>query len=564
MIRNLLLITTVAVIAACTSPSTTSQPQIPVFADSAMVVTAHPLATEIGLQVLKDGGNAFDAAVAVQYALAVAYPEAGNIGGGGFMVGRRADGTVVTLDFREKAPMLANRDMYLDSLGEVIPDLSWFGHLAAGVPGAVAGMQFLHDSLGSIPMARLIQPAIDLAKSGYDLTPYATGVLHEKLEYIQQYNTQPNTFTAKTDWREGDHMQFPNLAKTLERIRDQGMKGFYEGETAELILAEMERGGGIITKKDLISYRPKWRPAVTGTYHDLEIISMGPPSSGGIALIQLLNSIEPFPVHEYAPNSTEAVHLFTEAERRVFADRAEHLGDPDFHRVPIQGLTEKSYQQARMQSFDLEKATPSDSVAAGIPQVFESEQTTHFSIVDADGNAVSITTTLNGNFGSCVLVGGAGFFLNNEMDDFSSKPGVANYFGLVGAEANAIAPGKRMLSSMTPTIVLKNGNLWMVVGTPGGSKIITSVFQTIVDVHDFGLNIQEAVTLPRVHAQWLPDEIWQEPGALSPSVMEDLSAKGHQIKEINPYGHVDAILVLEDGKLAGGADPRGDSHSSGF
>lgn len=536
----------------------------PVIFEKAAVVSAHPLATQVGVDILKAGGNAIDAAAGVHFALAVVYPAAGNLGGGGFLVTRAPEGEVHTVDFREKAPAASSRDMYLNELGEVIPDLSTLGHLAAGVPGTVDGLWAAHDSLGKLPWEQVIQPAIDLAANGFALTEKEANGLNAKQEKFERVNTREAIWWSKDTYAEGDSILLPDLAKTLSLIRDLGPAGFYEGAVADSIVAEMQRGNGIMTLEDLYGYEPVWRNPIRGTYRDCEIISMAPPSSGGIALVQLLNMVEPFPLGEYGWNSAEAVHLMAEAERRVYADRSTHLGDMDFWSVPVDGLIERSYTQQRMESFDPQKATPSDSIKAGSPQVYESAQTTHYSIADEDGRAVSVTTTLNGGFGSCVLVGGAGFFLNNEMDDFSSKPGVPNLYGLLGAEANAIEPGKRMLSSMTPTIVTRGDSLFMVLGTPGGSTIITSVFQNIVNVVDHGMGMQASVSAPRFHHQWLPDLIHYEEGALSNETIQALENMGHKVSTRGSIGRVDAILIQTDGKLETGADHRGDDWSSGY
>lgn len=529
----------------------------------AMVVSAHPEATRIGVEILKKGGNAIDAAVAVQFALAVAYPRAGNIGGGGFMMARMADGRKYALDFREMAPSASHRDMYLDSTGEFIKDLSWFGHLAAGVPGVVAGMKAAHDSLGSLEWAALVEPAIRLAEEGVEITEKEARAYEEKQDKFIQYNTRPNIFACEKDWKAGELLLQKDLALTLTAIKKQGKAGFYEGWVADSIVAEMQRGGGLITHEDLQNYKPAWRKPVLGNYRGYEVISMPPPSSGGIALIQMLEMIEPYPIGTYSHKGAKMVHLMVEAERRAFADRSVHLGDPDYYPVPAAQIMAEPYLAARMEGFDPKRATDSDKLEAGVP-LSESEQTTHFSIVDSFGNAVSLTTTLNANFGSCVMVGGAGFFLNDEMDDFSSKPGVPNYFGLLGSEANAIQPGKRMLSSMTPTILTKNDSLFMVVGSPGGSTIITSVFQQVVNVVDFGMSMQASVASGRFHHQWKPDTIRIDTGALHPRVIRELEKMGHHIKPRTPIGRVDAILVRRDGSLEGGADPRGDDVAGGY
>jgi len=533
-------------------------------ADSMMVVSAHPLASEAGLEVLRAGGNAVDAAIAVQFALAVVYPVAGNIGGGGFMMVRTAEGETAALDFREKAPGAATRNMYLDSLGNVIEGLSIDGHLAAGVPGTVDGMFKAHERYGNLPMAQLIEPAIRLAGEGFRLTERQAGGLNRNQDDFRAFNTSMPVFVREEPWQPGDRLVQSDLAATLERIRQQGRDGFYAGKTADLIVAEMEAGGGLISREDLREYQAKWRDPVIIDYDEYRMISMPPPSSGGVALGQLLGMVAPYPLHEYGFHTTDAVHLMVEAERRVYADRAQHLGDSDYYPVPVDSLLNREYLRARMASFDSTLATPSSTIEAGaFAMLAQSEETTHFSVVDAEGNAVSVTTTINGGYGCNTVVSGAGFLLNNEMDDFSAKPGVPNMFGLLGAEANAIEPGKRMLSSMTPTIVEKNGQLFMVVGTPGGATIITSVFQTILNVIEFDMTMSEAVTAPRFHHQWMPDVITVEEGGLPESVRTELENRGHEFRERSAIGRVDAILVLPDGRLEGAADPRGDDHTAG-
>lgn len=550
---------------SCTSDKPAEHITQGVVADSAMVVSAHPLATKVGFDVLSEGGNAVDAAIAVQFALAVVYPAAGNIGGGGFMVYRDKEGNTDALDFREAAPLASTRNMYQNENGEVLKSLSRLGHLAVGVPGTVDGMVEAHKKYGSLPWIDLIQPAIEMARKGFPLTEKEADRLNNAKAKLQEANTLSPDFLLK-DWSEGDTLQLKDLALTLERIRNEKRNGFYKGATANLIVAEMQRGNGLITAEDLEEYHATWRKPIEGNYKNYNIISMPPPSSGGIALLQLLKMTESFPIKEHGFHSVETIHFMVECEKRVYADRAAHLGDPDFYVVPVKKLLDQEYINKRANQIKMQKATPSDSIQAGDFSFLShvSEETTHFSIVDPEGNAVALTTTLNGSFGSHVVVNGAGFLLNNEMDDFSAKPGVPNMYGLVGGEANAIAPLKRMLSSMTPTIVEKEGQLHMVVGTPGGSTIITSVYQTVLNVVEFNMTMQEAINAGRFHHQWKPDSISVEQNALSEETIEDLKEKGHAIKKRGAIGRVDAILVRPNGKLEGGADPRGDDAALGF
>ena len=529
-----------------------------------MVVSANLLASQVGVDILKKGGNAIDAAVAVQFALAVVYPNAGNIGGGGFMVYRSAKGEVNTLDFREKAAGSASRDMYLDDAGNPVVEKSLYGSLAAGVPGSVAGMYEAHQKYGKLPWADLLVPAISLANNGFEITERQATELNGMQKRFIQLNPLGTAMVKEGVWIKGDLLMQKELGNTLTAIKERGKAGFYEGAVADIIVAEMKRSGGIITLADLKSYQAVWREAVTGVYKGYKVITMPPPSSGGIALVQLLKSVENYPLKQWGHNADSTVQLIVEAERRVYADRATHLGDPDFYKVPLKQLIDPAYTEKRMSNFSWEKATPSASIGAGLVAPAEHEETTHFSVVDKEGNAVSITTTLNGSYGAAVIVKDAGFLLNNEMDDFSVKPGAPNMYGLVGGEANAIAPDKRMLSSMTPTILEKDGDLFMVVGTPGGSTIITSVFQTILNVIDFDLNMQAAVSAKKFHHQWLPDQVQIEPGALDSLTQQYLGKKGYTIKTRGPIGRVDAILKTKWGHYQGGADPRGDDHAIGW
>ena len=528
-----------------------------------MVVSAHPEATKVGLEILKKGGNATDASIAVQLALAVVYQRAGNFGGGGFMMHRAASGEMTALDYREKAPAAATKDMYLDSAGNVVENLSVLGHLAVGVPGTVAGLFAAYEKHGGkLPFSELIAPSIALAENGYFLTEKEAEALNEKVEDFKKYNTTMPVFVKAEAWKMGDKIVQKDLAETLKRIQKDGKAGFYEGETADLLVKEMKAGGGIITHEDLKNYQAVWRKPTTFEYDDYTISSMPPPSSGGLCLAQILGMIEPFPLHEYGFGDVRSIHLIAEAERRAYADRAEYIGDSDFWDVPMKGMVDEKYLASRMMDFSPTAATKSEAIKAGAPQA-ESEQTTHLSIVDAEGNAVSVTTTLNTNYGSKVVVSGGGFFLNNEMDDFSAKPGVPNFYGLVGNEANAIQAQKRMLSSMTPTIVAKDGNLFMVVGTPGGSTIITSVLQVFLNVAEYGMTVEEAVNAKRFHHQWLPDQIFVEEG-FDEHKIKTLEKLGHKVEVREAIGRVEAIVRKADGTLEGAADIRGDDTALGY
>ncbi len=547
---------------SCSSTQLTNEeaPEVVgVIGQTAGLATAHPVASEVGLTILKEGGNAYDAAIAVQFALAVVYPRAGNIGGGGVLVFRLSSGELGSLDFREKAPGMAHRDMYLDPQGDVIEGLSKAGALASGVPGSVGGMFALHEKLGSKPWSDLLAPAIALARSGVVLTTMEADVMNRYKGEIEAQNSYSPAFIHHVAWETGDTLKQPELASTLESIQRSGRDGFYKGDVAAKIVAEMQKQGGLISLEDLENYNAVWREPLIGHYKGHKIISMPPPSSGGVALVQLFEGSKAYPLDEYGHNAAKTIHIMTELERRVYADRATYLGDPDFFDVPLQKLLNPAYLKERFSSIDLSRNTPSKEIKEGKVDIIESIETTHFSIVDAFGNTVSLTTTLNGNFGSKVVVEGAGFFLNNEMDDFSVKQGIPNMFGLIGYEANEIAPGKRMLSSMTPTIVEKEGRLFMVIGTPGGSTIITSVYQTILNVIDHDMTLQGAINAKKLHHQWLPDKILVEEGAIDEGTEDILIQMGHQLDNVRSIGRLEGILIRADGSLEAAADhTRGD------
>ena len=545
----------------------------PVFGENGMVVSTSRQASLVGIEILKKGGNAVDAACAIGFALAVTSSSNGNIGGGGFMVARMADGTTFTLDYREKAPLASHRDMFLDSKGQVIDDMSLRTRASSGVPGSVDGLLKAWKDYGSgnLSFKQIIAPSIALAERGFNLSYYEAKRFNDNKDLFLKNKAASKIFIRKDrkPWKAGDRLIQKDLSKTLKRISLKGRDGFYRGKTADLIVAEMNKGNGLITHDDLLNYQSKYREPIIGSFNGCEIITMSLPSSGGVILIEMLNMLENFSLADLGWNTSDYIHILTEVERRAYADRAEHLGDSDYWDSPISMLISKQYAKNRMNNFFMDKATPSKDIFAGDASDYESSETTHYSVIDSDGNAVSVTTTINIGYGSGIVVEGAGFFLNNEMDDFSVKAGVPNYFGLVGNDANAIEPGKRPLSSMTPTIVLKKNKPFIILGSPGGSRIITTVLQTILNVTIHNMSIQEAVFAPRVHSQWLPDVIMVEPRSVNKDVRKLLKQKGHKISPYIIYsgmemiGEMNAILINEIGYF-GGADKRGENTAIGY
>lgn len=526
------------------------------------VVSGHALASKVGIEILKEGGNAMDAAIATQLALAVVFPNAGNIGGGGFTVARMSTGKLIALDYRETAPGKATRDMYIDENGNARTDKSQNGHLSCGVPGTIAGLFAMHK-YAKLPFKKLIQPAIDLAEKGFVLTEREAAGYNNLQNRLKKYNTVRSAFEKNSPWKAGDTLKQIDLANTLKRIRDNGAAGFYEGETAKLIVEEMKRGGGIISLDDLKNYKAKFREPHVFDYKGYKIVAMPMPSSGGLLLHQMMKMIEKRNIASMGFQSVQSVQLMTEVERRAFADRAEYMGDADFYKVPVKALTNEKYLEERMEDYDPNVASISKKIQPGKISKTESEETTHFNVIDKDGNAVAVTTTLNDSYGSKVVVGGAGFFINDEMDDFSIKPGVPNMFGAVGGEANSIVAGKRMLSSMTPTIVLKNNYPYLIVGTPGGTTIPTSVFQTLVNILEFNMSAEDADYKPKFHHQWLPDTLNVEKG-FPQNVSEGLQKMGYAIKQRGSIGRTEVIKILSNKKIEAVADNRGDDDAEGY
>ena len=531
----------------------------------AMVSSRSDIASEVGSEIMARGGNAIDAAVATGFALAVTYPSAGNLGGGGFMVIYPANGDVVTLDYREKAPAAAHRDMFLDAEGNVDRDLAVNSRQSAGVPGSVAGLLEALEKYGTMTPAEVIAPAIRLAEEGFVLNNDLASQFRGNMNSFRRYPASMAVFTRDgTPYESGHLWRQPDLAKTLKAIAEQGRNGFYTGPVADFIVSDMAANNGLITHADLQNYEPVWREPVHGAYRGYDIWSMPAPSSGGVLLVQMLNMLEPYALNELGWGSKETLHLMIEAQRRAYADRAEFLGDPDFVEVPSAMLTSKAYALTRFSSFDPAQASLSENIAAG-PWPEESPQTTHYSVMDNQGNGVSVTTTLNRSYGNKIVVPGAGFLLNNEMDDFSSKPDAPNSYGLIGREANEIQPGKRMLSSMTPTVVSKDGVPVLLTGSPGGSTIINTVFQVVLNFIDHGMSVEQAVASPRIHHQWLPDVVRYENGAMTEAVEAELESMGHQGLNGSPFPIGDANSIsYRNGLIEGVSDPRNEGGVAGF
>ena len=526
----------------------------------AAVTSAHPLASMVGAAIMKDGGNAFDAAIAVQFTLAVVYPGAGNIGGGGFLLSRNKEGVLMGIDFREAAPGKAHRDMYLDENGNPIEGMSKLGASAAGVPGSVAGM-FSTLPYAKMTMKKLLQPAYELAAGGFVITESEARSLNAERKNFIKYSAQASAFTRKENWKAGDTLYQPELAATIQRIQQKGKAGFYEGETAAMIVQEMKNSKGVISLEDLKKYTPKFRKPIEFDYRGHQIISFAPPSSGGILIAQMMQMIAPYPVSVMGANTFESVSLMVEAQRRAYADRAEHMGDPDFWKVPTTTLTSNAYAQERMKDYQAGVAGNSKMIQAGVAK--ESEQTTHFSIIDEAGNMVAVTTTLNGGYGNKTIVGGAGFLLNNEMDDFSVKPGVPNMYGALGGEANAIQPGKRMLSSMTPTLVIKNNLPYITIGSPGGTTIPNQVYEGLVNIIDHKMSLKAAIDAPRFHHQHIPDNLTVE-ADFPEQTINALKEKGYIVNKRGAFGRMDGVMILPNGNRVAAGDKRGDDSVAGY
>ena len=526
----------------------------------AAVTSAHPLASMVGAAIMKDGGNAYDAAIAVQFTLAVVYPAAGNIGGGGFLLSRNKEGVLMGIDFREAAPSKAHRDMYLDENGNPIDGMSRLGASASGIPGSVAGM-FSTLPFAKMTMKQLLQPAYELAANGFVITESEARSLNAERKNFITHSAQASAFTRKENWKAGDTLYQPELAATILRIQQKGKAGFYEGETADLIVKEMKNSKGVISLEDLKNYNPKFRKPIEFDYRGHHIISFAPPSSGGILIAQMMQMIAPYPVSVMGANSFESVSLMVEAQRRAYADRAEHMGDPDYWKVPTTTLTSNAYAQDRMKDYQAGVAGNSKHIQAGVAK--ESEQTTHFSIIDEAGNMVAVTTTLNGSYGNKTIVGGAGFLLNNEMDDFSIKPGVPNMYGALGGEANAIQPGKRMLSSMTPTLVTKNNQPYITIGTPGGTTIPNQVYEGLVNIIDHKMSLKAAIDAPRFHHQHIPDNLNVEADFPEKTIIT-LKEKGYIVNKRGAFGRMDGVMILPNGNRVAAGDKRGDDSVAGY